>query len=80
MERTEVALACCTPFSSPCCLGIFTMVFYLVFLLWGRKVWRAGQNDYEEALEPNEECLRYSPAPQPHGLAVIEENDSPTLP
>ena len=61
-------------------LGIFTMVFYLVFLLWGRKVWRTGQNDYEEALEPNEECLRYSPAPQPHGLAVIEENDSPTLP
>ena len=31
MKRTEVALACCTPFSSPCCLGIFTMVFYLVF-------------------------------------------------
>lgn len=39
------------------------LVFYLIFLLWGRKIWRAGQNDYEEALEPNEECLRYSPLP-----------------
>ena len=44
-------------------LPLVALVFYLIFLLWGRKVWRAGQNDYEEALEPNEECLRYSPAP-----------------
>lgn len=27
MERTEVALACCTPFSSPCCLGILLDIF-----------------------------------------------------